>query len=186
MSPEEEREYLEYVAAKSRWLRNTAYALAQDWHATDELCQNTLTKLYVHWKKARAADNMDAYVRAIVVHTFLAERRSAWIRRVRLVDEYETTAAPPAADVASTLVLRQAIAKLPTRQRAALVLRYYLDLSVIETAQAMGCSEGNVKSQVSRALAALRAHLHDPEVAPPTGPVEAAPVMRPARKGALS
>jgi RNA polymerase sigma-70 factor (sigma-E family) len=153
-----EQEYIEYVGAKIVWLRRIAYLLCQDWHRADDIAQATITALYVHWRRARAADHIDAYVRTMLVRTFLTEQRSAWSRRVRLVDvvpELPTTSEDP--DLSITL--RAAMATLPARQRATVVLRFYCDLTVEETAVAMGCGLGTVKSQSARALGTLRVAL---------------------------
>ena len=77
-------EYTEYISARMMSLRRTAYMLCQDWHRADDLVQAAITKLYVHWGRARAADHIDAYARTVLVHEFLGERRSAWARRVSL------------------------------------------------------------------------------------------------------
>ena len=77
-------EYTEYISARMMSLRRTAYLLCQDWHRADDLVQAAITKLYVHWSRARAADHIDAYARTVLVREFLGERRSAWARRVRL------------------------------------------------------------------------------------------------------
>lgn len=129
--------------------------LCQDWHRADDLVQAAITKLYVHWRKAKAAGNLDAYVRAIVVREFLDERRSSWIRRVALTSQLpDRPAAGP--DLEASLDMQAAIAGLPPRQRATLVLRFYCDLSVEEAAQVLGCTAGTVKSQTAKALTALR------------------------------
>ena len=86
-------EYTEYISARMMSLRRTAYLLCQDWHRADDLVQAAITKLYVHWGRARAADHIDAYARTVLVHEFIGERRSAWARRVRL-DGQVTSAGP--------------------------------------------------------------------------------------------
>ena len=75
------------MAAREASLRRLAILLCQDWHRADDLVQAAITKLYVHWPKAKAADSMEAYVRAIVVREYLDERRSSWIRRVTLTSQ---------------------------------------------------------------------------------------------------
>jgi hypothetical protein len=77
-------EYTEYISARMMSLRRTAFMLCQDWHRADDLVQAAITKLYLHWSRARAASHIDAYARTVLVHEFLGERRSAWARRVRL------------------------------------------------------------------------------------------------------
>jgi RNA polymerase sigma-70 factor (sigma-E family) len=152
--------YTEYVSAKMQWLRGVAYLLCQDWHRADDLGQATITKLYVHWRRASQVANIDGYVRTILVNTFLSEQRSPWWKRV--VPQHEDpNSAVPAGNVEAVLDLRDALKTLPPRQRATVVLRYYDELSVQETAEVLGCSVGNVKSQTSRALATLRRILAD-------------------------
>ncbi|GAA3177433.1 SigE family RNA polymerase sigma factor [Nonomuraea roseoviolacea] len=156
MSPDDE--YTAYVSGRLPWLRRVAYLLCQDWHRADDLVQSAITRLYVKWRRARAADDLDAYVRVILVRVFLAEQRGGWFSRVRV------THAPPAGPAAHAnhdlaLDLRRALTAVPPRQRATLVLRYHCDLSVEQTAQVLGCSTGTVKSQTARGLAALRAEL---------------------------
>lgn len=135
--------------------RRLAVTLCQDWHRADDLVQAAITKLYVNWPKASAATSTDAYARAIIVREFLTERRSGWIRRVTLGGQLpETTEAGHDSDAA--MDMQAAMAGLPPRQRAALVLRFYCDLSVEQSAQVLGCSAGTVKSQTAKALATLR------------------------------
>jgi RNA polymerase sigma-70 factor (sigma-E family) len=159
-------EYTEYISARMMSLRRTAYLLCQDWHRADDLVQAAITKLYVHWSRARAADHIDAYARTVLVHEFIGERRSAWARRVRL-DGQVTSAGAGLADYDALLDLRAALAAVPPRQRATLVLRFYCDLNVEQTAQVLSCSPGTVKSQTVKGLAALRRALNP---APDPGP----------------
>lgn len=155
MSGRLDAEFVEYVTGRHAWLRRVAYVLCQDWHAADDLVQGVFTRLFTHWPRARRADNLDAYVRQILVRTFLSEQRKSWRTRVVLA------ATPP--DVAAAvqdrdamLDVREALLAVPPRQRAAIVLRYYCDLDVEQAAVALGCSAGTVKSQTARGLAAMR------------------------------
>jgi RNA polymerase sigma-70 factor (sigma-E family) len=152
-----ETEYVDYVNARLPWLRRTAYVMCQDWHAADEVTQRTITRVYDQWSRVRAADNIDGYVRTILVRVFLAERRSRW-HRVRLGHDPSTSAEPvlPEHDHAGALDLNSAIANLPARQRATLVLRFYCDLTIEETAAALGVNVGTVKSQTAKAIGSLR------------------------------
>jgi RNA polymerase sigma-70 factor (sigma-E family) len=151
-----EREYVEYVQARMPWLRRLAYRLCGQWSAADDLVQECLVALYRHWRRATAADSLDAYVRAMLVHTYLAERARSWTRRVRPVAEVTTPALVPLAGAEHRVDLLAALTKLSRGQRAVLVLRYWEDLDVAQTAVALGCSTGTVKSQTSHAIAALR------------------------------
>jgi len=160
-------EYTEYISARMMSLRRTAYLLCQDWHRADDLVQAAITKLYVHWSRARAADHIDAYARTVLVREFLGERRSAWARRVRLDGQLTRASTGETSDHDALLDLRAALGAVPPRQRATLVLRFYCDLNVEQAAQVLGCSPGTVKSQTVKGLAALRRALDpDPE---PTG-----------------
>ncbi|MBE1531451.1 SigE family RNA polymerase sigma factor [Actinomadura algeriensis] len=152
-------EFTAYVAARAPWLRRVAYLLCQDWHRADDLVQTAVTRLYVNWRRASKADNLDGYARTVLVRGYLAEQRGGWGRRVRVM---ESTPDEPAPDPPADLDLRRALAALPPGQRAAVVLRFYCDLSVEQAAAVLGCSTGNVKSQTSRGLDALRRKLERP------------------------
>ncbi len=169
--PDRDAEFTEYVSARQGWLRRVAYLLCGDWHRADDLVQSSITKLYAHWHRASRADNVDGYARRTLVNTYLAEQRSGWARWTILHrfggdggGALELEPGPPAVgDLELGLDLKEALARLPPRQRATVVLRFYCDLSVEQTAQIMGCSQGNVKSQSSRGLATLR-NLLDPNL----------------------
>ncbi|WP_371497353.1 SigE family RNA polymerase sigma factor [Kitasatospora sp. NBC_00374] len=151
-------EFTEYVASRGGWLRKVAYLLCADWHRADDLVQESITKLYAHWSRAGRVENRDGYARRVLVNTFLAEQRTAWWRRTSVgADGREVVL--PAADLDASLDVRRALTGLPPRQRAAVVLRYYCDLTVEQAAEELGCSTGTVKSQTSRGLDALRQSL---------------------------
>jgi RNA polymerase sigma-70 factor (sigma-E family) len=150
--------FVEYVNAHMVHLRRTAYLLCGDWARGDDIVQRALTDVYVRWPKVRQADNVDAYVRTVLVHRFIDDRRRAWAR-VRLLSSVPDRPAPDTGDPATGLDLRSALAGLPPRQRAVLVLRFFCDMSVEQTAAALGCATGTVKSQTSLALAAMRRRL---------------------------
>jgi RNA polymerase sigma-70 factor (sigma-E family) len=161
----DEREYVDYVQARTPSLRRLAHRLCGDWAAADDLVQDCLVALYRNWRKAAAADSIDAYVRAMLVHAYMAERGRSWFRRVRTAPDVAGLAdaagraGPPATPLAGAehrVDLLAALAKLSRGQRAVLVLRYWEDLDVTQTAVALGCSPGTVKSQTSYAIAALR------------------------------
>jgi len=150
-----DEDFTGYVQARLAWLRRVAYLLCQDWQRADDLVQTAITSLYVHWRRARAMESVDGYARTILVRAFLSERRGGWARRVTLTGALPDTPdqAPDADDV---LDVRSALAGLPPRQRATLVLRFYCDLNVDQAARVLGCSTGTVKSQTAKALASLR------------------------------
>jgi RNA polymerase sigma-70 factor (sigma-E family) len=149
-------EFRKFASERASPLHRSAYLLCGDWHLAHDLVQETLVKVYQHWPRVRQADNPDAYVRRMLLN----EIRGRWRRRDRVVPvaAYPAELATPDAtdDIARRDRLRQALLTLPLQQRATVVLRYFEGLTQRETAAAMGCSEGTVKSQSSRALSALR------------------------------
>ena len=154
-------DFTEYVTARSGWFRKVAYLLCGDWHRADDLVQTAITRLYANWSRAARADNLDGYARRTLVNAYLAEQRTSWWKRVDLRGaDHERPA--PGADVEAALDLRAALDRLPARQRATLVLRYFGDLPVADTARALGCSEGTVKSQTAKAVETLRELLGNP------------------------
>ena len=114
-----DEEYTAYVRGRLTWLRQIAYPLCQDWHRADDLVQTAITRLYVKWRHARLADNLDAYVRVILIRVFLAEQRGGWFSRVGL-----TSTPPPSSfeggDHDTAMDLRRALAPPPPRPRQAL------------------------------------------------------------------
>lgn len=182
MSAGRDREFTEYVQARLAWLRRIAFLLCQDWNHADDLVQAAVTSLYVHWGRARAVDHTDAYARTILVRAFLSERRSGWARRVSLPGQLPDR--PGAAkDHEAAIDLRDALATVPPRQRATLVLRYYSDLNVDQTAKVLGCSAGTVKSQTAKGLLALRRALEPESAAAAPGSAAAADDPAPAASG---
>ena len=181
MSSNRDAEYTEYVAARLSSLRRLAVVLCDDWQRADDLVQATLTKLYVHWGRVRAASHADAYARAVLVREFIHERRSNWAKRVSLSDKMPDSPAATA-DHDAALDLRTAVAALPAQQRATLVLRFYCDLNVDQSAEILGCSPGTVKSQTSRALSAVRRAL-GPQSTADAGGGAAAPVGHDVSRG---
>jgi hypothetical protein len=104
-------DYVAYVEGRLAWLRRPAYLLCQDWHCADDLVQATLTRLFVYWPRAARRDNIDAYVRTILVRTFVSGRRSPWFRRVLLAGVQADRAAVYA-DPDAVLDVRDALAAL--------------------------------------------------------------------------
>ena len=155
MRSQDEQQYVDYVTARLPTLRRLAGSLAKDSHKADDIVQTAITKLYVHWHRAKAADNLDAYVRTIVVRTFLNEQRLRW-SRVRLTEDVIELPAREAPEVETRLVIADALDRIPPKLRAVLVLRFLCDLPVREVADTLGCSENTVKSQTARGLTALR------------------------------
>lgn len=117
--------------------------------------QVSLIDLYRQWRRASTVDNLDAYLHRILVRRYLDERRRGW-SRVVLTGSTPDRPAPAGTGPEERDAVLAALRNLAKGQRAVLVLRYFCDLSVEATAEALGCSTGNVKSQCARGLAALR------------------------------
>jgi RNA polymerase sigma-70 factor (sigma-E family) len=161
-----EREFADYVAARSRLLCTTAYLLCGDWHRAEDHTQIALTKLYLVWRRIDRRESVDSYARRVLVRTVLDEQRRPW-RRERSVDVLPEMAdrADPTDDRVDLLA---ALAGLPPRQRAAVVLRYWADLPIGEVAAILGVTEGTVKSSSAKGLAALRGALQDSRTSGPS------------------
>jgi RNA polymerase sigma-70 factor (sigma-E family) len=147
----------EFVRANLDGLVRTAYMIAWDLKEAEDLVQDCLFKVARRWGRVGAMDDPLAYTRRVLVH--LALRQAG--RRARRRAELEVTAVEGAVVAALTGLetreeLLAALSQLPPRQRAAIVLRYFLDLSEAETARALGCSTGTVKSNTSKGLTRLR------------------------------
>jgi RNA polymerase sigma-70 factor (sigma-E family) len=161
MKPSWEEEYVEFVSSRLARLHRQAYLLTNDGHRADDLVQQTCVNLYVHWRRARSAHSMDAYVNGMLVKAFLSERRKGWSTRVRLTDTPPEPVHRGEAGIEDRILLRKALSRVPGKQRLVLVLRFLCDQSVAEVAEALGCSTGTVKSQCSHGLVALRRALRE-------------------------
>jgi RNA polymerase sigma-70 factor (sigma-E family) len=162
-----DKQFHEFVLARRAGLVRTATLLtAGDRHLAEDLVQATLTRLYLAWPAFQRADNPEGYLRRALVNALTDERRRLWRRRERPTAELPEL---PRADQHQEPLadsMRQALRDLPPKMRAAVVFRYFHDLTVPETAEALGCSEGTVKSQTSRALDRLRTALEIRPAAP--------------------
>lgn len=152
-------EFESYVAGAQARLLRTAYLLVGDQASAEDLVQTALAKLYLGWNKVQKRESLDGYVRRIMVNEHINWWRRAWRRNehsVEAVPERPYDDPGHQTDVVEREDLWALVQTLPPRQRAAVVLRFYEDLSEAETARVLGCSLGTVKSQTSRALAGLR------------------------------
>lgn len=151
-----------FVARSTAPLTRLAYLLCGDQHLANDLVQTGLIRLYQAWPRVRDKDDADPYARKVLLRCWLNERRRPWRRAeagTGVVPDQPVLGADMAEATHLKEVLRGALAQLPPRQRAAVVLRYWSQHSVTETAAILRCSEGNVKSQSARGLAALRTAL---------------------------
>jgi RNA polymerase sigma-70 factor (sigma-E family) len=156
-----EDQFRAYVCQNRGSLLRTATLLASgNAHEAEDLVQTVLLRMYVAWPRIRS-DTRDAYARKMLVNAHLDERRRPYARHElnhAEVPDVAVEAAPPPDTEAAVF---RALAELPPRMRAAVILRHLHDASVADTADALGCSEGTVKSQTARGLTQLRASLAD-------------------------
>ncbi|WP_213002749.1 SigE family RNA polymerase sigma factor [Winogradskya consettensis] len=149
-------EFRNFVTAQMEPLRGLAYLTCGDWQAAEDAVLTVLAKLYVKWRRI---DNPGAYARTAVVRAAIDETRRPWWRREHAQSDAMPDRAHPVdatSSVDERLRIRAALQKVPARLRAVLTLRYLEGLSVQETAEALGCPEGTIKSYTSRGLEALR------------------------------
>jgi RNA polymerase sigma-70 factor (sigma-E family) len=159
---EDDVSFADFVARQQRALLRLAFLLAGDRGHAEDLVQTALMKTYRHWERIVRRGEPTAYVRRALVTTHTSWRRRAWHREQptgRLPDVADHRTAEPAD---GSEELRLALLDLPPRMRATVVLRYYEDLSELQTAQLMGCSESTVNTQAARGLARLRTVLSGP------------------------
>lgn len=149
-----------YVRARGPGLARHAYLLTGDHHLAEDLVQQTLLRVAARWNRVVADGDPDAYVRRVLYHQHISwwRWRNRRVREAPLhATDQPTPETPDAADaIAVTLAVRTALARLAPRQRAAIVLRYFADLSEAQIADTLGCRVGTVKSQLRDGLARLR------------------------------
>jgi RNA polymerase sigma-70 factor (sigma-E family) len=165
------REFERFAAEASDSLLRTGFLISGNANDAEDLVQETLLKVARCWTRVRSMDYPAAYARRILVNLILrgADRRAR--QRTELqphegaAELADDNAARAMREVDDRAEFRWALAQLPTRQRAVLVLRYWSDLSVAEVADLLGCTEGTVTSTASRAaarLAEILAHARPP------------------------
>jgi RNA polymerase sigma-70 factor (sigma-E family) len=154
LKADDEQAFREFVTSQMASLRKLAYLTCGDWHAAEDAVANTLVKLYPRWRKL---DRPDLYAKTMVYRAAIDEKRRPWRRERSAGDALPDVALSDASSViAERMRLQSALAAVPARQRAAVVLRHYLGLSLEDTAGVLGCTVGTAKSQASRGLAKLR------------------------------
>ena len=162
MRKADEAEYAELVAAVSTRLFHTAFAVCRDRSVAEDAVQSALTTAYLSWRRVRAADSPEAYLRRMVLNQlFTWRRRASWRAEEPRAEVPDTGSASYEESVVTHDEVWHALAALPARQRAVVVLRYYEDLSEAQIADALGIRPGTVKSQTSAAMARLRRDMHD-------------------------
>jgi RNA polymerase sigma-70 factor (sigma-E family) len=155
-----EAEFAAFMAARSAQLHRSAYLLTTSAPAAEDLVQTALAKAYASWSRVRKADDPVAYVHGIVIKTFLSERRRRSSTELPVAEVADRAA--DEGDPTDRMALADALASLSRTDRAVVVLRFWEDRSVAQTAHDLGLSEAAVKNRSLRALRALREHLDIP------------------------
>jgi RNA polymerase sigma-70 factor (sigma-E family) len=174
---EQFRQYVHH--SRGKLVRTATFFASGDGHVAEDLVQTALMRLYVAWPRVRP-DTVDAYARKSMLNALIDNRRRPFVRhedsRAELPEVPVHDELPSDTDAA----VFTALADLPPRMRAAVVLRHLCELSVTETADALNCSEGTVKSQTARGLAHLRERLAPiiAPTAPKPNPATASPGLR--------
>jgi RNA polymerase sigma-70 factor (sigma-E family) len=157
--------YDEFVAARLPALMRYAVMLTGDPYLAEDLVQDTMVRVQLKWRRVGATDVPDLYVKRMVTNAFVDARRGSWLRRVVLradPDEARPRSVPaPEEATVDRDEVWLLLATLPPRHRAALVLRYYEDLTDVEVARVLDCPVGTVRSLISRGLDRLRTGLGD-------------------------
>lgn len=149
-------DFVAFAEACRVQMRRTAFLMSGDWDRAADITQEALIRLYVAWPRLDKDAGLRSYARRTVVSVAVDFARKRSSTEVPGATPTGQTVADPTVGVTDRMVLMQALAQLPARQRACVVLRYYEDLSVEDVAEALGCRAGTVKSQTARGLAALR------------------------------
>lgn len=158
----DEESFVAFARGARERLRRTAYLMCGDWDKASDHVQEGLIRVYVAWPRLERAGREHAYARKAVVSAVLDHGRRRSNRELVVETDPERPAEGDLADaVTARAALLAALAELPPRQRACVVLRYFEDLSVADTAAALGCSQGTVKSQTARGLDRLRSLFQD-------------------------
>jgi RNA polymerase sigma-70 factor (sigma-E family) len=155
-------EFVEFAGASALRLRRTAFLLCHDWHLAQDLTQTALAKTYVAWKRVWQSGNPEAYTQKILLRAFLDLQRRRSASELIMSEMPET---PRQEHNELRLALLAALRRLPPRDRAIVVLRYWEDLSIETTADLLELPVATVKTQSSRSLAKLRTLLQDERVA---------------------
>ena len=156
MGEAERAAFTDFVRVRGPALQRTAFLLTGDWALAEDLLQTALAKSYLRWDRVEVRDP-DAYVRRVLVNTYATWWRRRWRGELPAGELPDLAIHDGWADVDARNALAAALARLPRRMRAVVVLRFHEDLSEAATAAALGVTVGTVKSQTAKALAKLRA-----------------------------
>ncbi|MFD5521256.1 SigE family RNA polymerase sigma factor [Streptomyces sp. NPDC127066] len=156
-----DEEFQSFVVGRWPRLMRTAFLLTGEQHAAEDLVQTTLEQVYVAWRRVGSADEPEAYVRRVMINAHARKHRRKLKEFLAPKDDLGLNrevpdSGDPIARADDRGALITALAQLPPRQRQAVVLRYWEDLSESQAAEAMGCSVGAVKSNTAKGIAKLR------------------------------
>ncbi len=154
-----EDEFIQFAEAVAPRLRRTAFLLCGDWHTAEDLAQTTLAKVFASWRRISNRDAVNAYAMRTLLNTYLSESRRKRPGELLTGRLPERPVEQPSPEL--RMAVLEALATLPPKARAVVVLRYWADQSIDQTAALLGCTPGNVKSQSARALEKLRVLLDD-------------------------
>jgi RNA polymerase sigma-70 factor (sigma-E family) len=159
MARQRDADFLGWASTSRDGLRTTAFLLCGDWYLADDLVQDALTRVFGVWGRVSGSGDPGPYARRVLVNLYLDHRRRPSRRETPTADLPDRALDQPLAVDGDRDPLMAALRRVPKGQRAVLVLRYWDDLSIEQTAQLLGTSASNVRSQASRGLDALRAAL---------------------------
>ena len=162
MTRRHDDDFVDFASSSRERLRRTAYLLCGDWHRASDITQEALIRIYLAWPRIERKDCLAAYARQAVMSVVIDQARKLSSTELPApAVEATPSAHDPAGEVTDRLSLVQALVRLPERQRACVVLRYFEDLSVAQVAAVLGVTTGTVKHQTYRALASLRRMFKD-------------------------
>jgi RNA polymerase sigma-70 factor (sigma-E family) len=153
-----ESDFDEFVRLRSPALLRAAWLLTGDWASAQDVVQSALERAWPRWPALVGREHEEAYVRRVMMTVFLRDRSRRWTAEIPFADLPDRHGSDLADLVAGQVSVAAALLRLPARQRAVLAWRYFADLTEAQTAYAMGCRVGTVKSYTARALTALRAN----------------------------
>lgn len=159
MGTQGDTDFLGWVSTSRAGLRTSAFLLCGDWFLADDLVQETLTRVFGAWGRVSGSGDPSPYARKVLINLYLDHRRRPSRRETPAADLPERTIEQPNAVDGDRDRLMAGLRQVPKGQRAVLVLRYWDDLSIEQTAQILGTTASNVRSQASRGLETLRAVL---------------------------
>ncbi len=151
-----DEEFAQFVAAATPRLRRTAYLMCRDWHLAQDLTQLTLARMYASWARIRRTANLEAYSRRVLLNAVFDQRKRRSGTEVVLADLPDRPGHSGQSTAELHVTLMDALATLPVRDQAIVVLRHYEDQSVETVAEILGVSTSVVKMQTMRALTRLR------------------------------